>query len=197
MFLQNSNPKEREAMKAKLIAALLIISAFTLSAQDVDFNELTQPGPEHEMLAEYEGDWKIDYTMKAPSGDSTISYTGTTEIEMILGGRFQKWHSTGSLLGQEFESFTFIGFDRRTEEYSMYVIDTYGTYDTFMNGKFDEASNTVTFNGEFYFPGEQQMLPIQIVLTFLNESEMALDLLIKMPDQFEFTPHAHHKITRD
>ena len=63
-------------------------------------------------------------------GAPPMTFTGTSDAKMILGGRFLQINGSAQAAnpGMSSESLTVIGFDKRTGKYTMWGVDTDGTY---------------------------------------------------------------------
>jgi|GEM_PF-2293107 len=87
--------------------------------------EKTKPGPEHEELAKFSGDWIVEIQM---GGRDRIASAGGGTSYMTLENRFLwiGYHTRGR--NAEFKGSFQIGFDRRHEEYILIAMDNSGTY---------------------------------------------------------------------
>ncbi|HBS29331.1 MAG TPA: hypothetical protein DEB06_07740 [Phycisphaerales bacterium] len=89
---------------------------------------LAQPGPEHKVLERMAGEWKSRVTVSMMPGQPPDVSEGTSTTRMILGGRFLEIRNAGHLMGQPFEGLTILGFDRRSDLFTVVGYDTVGTY---------------------------------------------------------------------
>jgi len=90
--------------------------------------ELGAPGPEHARFESMVGTWDTQMTMWPEPGAEAVIVNGTTESELILGGRYLLQAMTiaeGYFAG---EAVNILGFDRRSGEYTLIGLDTVGTY---------------------------------------------------------------------
>jgi hypothetical protein len=131
------------------LIALVLVAAAAMPPQDaappadtadpmVEMMKLAQPGPEHEELMKYAGDWECDVTLTMAPGVEPIEQTASVTSRPILGGRFLELETTGEFMGQPFESLTILGFDRRHGLWTMVGFDTLGTYWVTAQGERDE-----------------------------------------------------------
>jgi hypothetical protein len=105
------------------------------------------PRAEHERLAQLAGRWEQEVRMWPEPGAQPMTFSGTAENRMILGGRFLVSEATfgeGEMRG---ESLTILGFDGRNEWYTAAGYDTWGTYHVAAQGGFDRARNAIVMNG--------------------------------------------------
>jgi hypothetical protein len=105
------------------------------------------PRAEHERLARLAGRWEQEIRMWPEPGAQPMTFTGTAENKMILGGRFLVSESTfgeGEMRG---EGLTILGFDGRNEWYTAAGYDTWGTYHVAAKGVFDAARDAIVMRG--------------------------------------------------
>jgi hypothetical protein len=141
-----------------LLACCLIISSVGTFAQDDNdaamnaWTEYMTPGEMHEMLASGVGEWNTKSTFwMNPGGDPMVS-EGTTTVEMILGGRYQKSTTTSEMMGMPFEGISITAFDNATKEFINMWIDNMGTGIMSSKGKYDEETKKVVLKGSFVDP---------------------------------------------
>ena len=116
---------------------------------------LAQPGPEHEELMRYAGDWVGEVSIGSSPGGPTLTQTSDSTCRAILGGRFLELRSAGEFMGQPFEALSYIGYDRRNEVWNLIGLDTLGTYWVTGSGK-REDDGVVRMHGRDKEPmGEQ------------------------------------------
>ncbi len=147
-----------------------------------------QPGPEHERLAGLVGEWDVElsYSM-GPDFSQTIRATST--VSSILGGRFivVDMKSPEMMMGMPIETKTIYGYDRRTGDYTILGLDTFGTYWVHGAGKGDVTTNPIVMPGSHVDPltgrNEQYEFILRIIDTNTNESE----IVFIAPDGQRFT----------
>ena len=142
-----------------LLACCLMIFSMRSFGQDSSGNAAMQawmaymtPGEMHQMLADAVGDWDTKSTFwMNPEGDPMVS-EGTTKIEMILGGRYQKSTTTSEMMGMPFEGISITAFDNATKEFINTWIDNMGTGMMIGRGKYDEATKKAVLKGTYVDP---------------------------------------------
>ena len=124
------------------------------------------PGPEHKVFEPSIGKWKTVVKAWMGPGDPMVS-EGSVESEWILGGRFIMSRYHGSMMGQPFEGFEVIGYDRKAGTYEGYWLDTTSTaFYPMTKGTWDEASKTLTFNVEWPNPMGTGTVPYKLATKF-------------------------------
>ena len=146
--------------KSFLIFPLLIFSANIIFAQieDAKSEEMSawmdymKPGPMHEFMATFSGDWKtINKYWMDPAGEPMVT-EGTSSTEMILGGRYQLSKHSGNVMGMPMEGMWIMGFDNVTQEFTAIWIDNMGTGTAIAKGKYDESTKTISMDGNMIDP---------------------------------------------
>ena len=149
-------------------AALLLASAAAVYDEERperDLSKLTQadkaeimqrhmavmgPGEEHGLLSKYEGAWDQTTRMWMTQGADPITVKGTSNAEMVLGGRFLMIRGKGKFMGMPNESLTMMGFDRRSGEFTIQAYDSSGTYSVGARGPLGEDGKTAVMHGTDY-----------------------------------------------
>lgn len=99
------------------------------------------PGDHHDVLAAKVGTWSAEIKhWMAPGAPPEVS-SATSEMTMILGGRYLLEHVEGTTMGMPFEAFGVTGYDNFLETYQTYWIDNFGT--GMMTGESTMKSDTV------------------------------------------------------
>lgn len=140
-------------------------------AMMAEMAKYAEPGPEHKVLEPSVGKWKsVSKSWYAP-GEPTVS-EGTAETQWILGGRFLLHKGVSTMMGQPFEGMEVIGYDRKTKEYNAYWIDNMGTAMYPMpNGKYDEATKTLTFKVNWPNPMGPGSVPYRMTTKFVSNDQ--------------------------
>jgi hypothetical protein len=121
-------------------------------AQQKAWMEYMTPGKYHEMMAKSVGEWKtVTKWWMDPSAEPMVS-EGTAVNEMIMGGRYLKSTHSGTMMGQPFEGIMIEGYDNTKKEFVSTWIDNMGTGIMFSTGKFDEPTQSLTFEGSMVDP---------------------------------------------
>jgi len=135
--------------------------------------EMMQPGDEHDLLADMEGEWESAATLWMP-GAPEFSTRMTSTSSLILGDRFLQQWTKGSFMGQPVESLTILGFDRRHGVYTMVGFDTMGTYYITASGKRDPDTGTILFEGRDEDLGGEQVYTFE--MAFNGDDEVVTTL---------------------
>lgn len=168
----------------RAIAGLLLIALSAVAQEEkksaeeamIDFYvEAARPVEEHKRLAELVGPWKVTTRLWFdPAGAPKVA-SGTGTGKMILGGRFLSLEADvkGDLPSQ---SLSILGFDRRTNEYTLVGYDTLGTYYITAAGKYDPAEKGVVLRGSYAQPPTNEQVQYRFVWTASSPKEHLLTL---------------------
>ena len=187
----------RSTMFPTLVAALCFAGAAAAqpnpSAEEIlKMLEATKPSAEHQELAALAGRWTQDITYSM--GGAPMKATGSVTNRMILGGRFLL--SEGSSVnppGWGFgegtvEVLNILGFDRRTQDFTIVGYDTMGTYYVTAAGK-KRDPHTIVMSGETLdeTPGSKESRQYDFVLKTIDADTYLIDINFKNPGQPDLT----------
>ena len=127
-----SQEKTSDADKAKIAA----------------YMELAKPGPEHKQLESLVGTWDEEIKIWMEPGKPPMTFKGTCQNRMILGGRFLVSEGKGGTGMMAFENMIIMGFDRRSKKFTTVGFDTEGTYYVAAAGPNDESRKAIVMYGE-------------------------------------------------
>jgi hypothetical protein len=136
--------------------------------------EMAKPVEEHKRLAELAGSWKVTTKLWFGPGEP-MSANGSGSGRMILGGRFLVLETdVKGALGSE--AMTLMGFDRRTNEYTMTSADTLGTYTITAAGRYDDAKKGIVLHGSYAQPPTGQEQKYWFLWTRPSDKEQVMAL---------------------
>ncbi|MFT7485523.1 MAG: hypothetical protein ACI9F9_001373 [Candidatus Paceibacteria bacterium] len=107
------------------------------------------PGAEHKKLAAHAGKWNVGGKMwMEPEGEPMAS-VGTSEIRMVLGGRFQIEEFNSEFMGQPFEGMLIQGYSNLHEQSFHIWIDNMSTWPSIAWGARGE-DGVIATEGKMY-----------------------------------------------
>ncbi|GEM_PF-276487 len=111
------------------------------------YKKLATPGEPHKLLARMAGSWdaKVKNWME-PNKPPTES-TGTSELKMLLGGRYLQEEFSGEMMKLPFSGIGITGYDNYRKKYVMVWLDSMGTGMYFCEGKASKDGKTITMKG--------------------------------------------------
>ncbi len=189
-------------MKRKLtlviIAVVLLFPVLLWSHEKVDttkqedltaeYQELAQPSEEHKLLELMAGKWVQTTKFWQKPGADPIAAPGTTVNKMVLGGRFleSEWeNSEGEMRGQ---GLNILGFDRRSNRYTLVGFDTWGTYYVTAEGTWDEATKTLTLQGEDEDPVRGFTQKYDFIIHLVDDDNYIIEVVFKNKELTEGLP---------
>lgn len=105
------------------------------------------PGDVHQMIAKSDGKWNAEISFYMNPDSPSVSQA-VCENKMILGGRYQQSTYKGNIQGMPFEGIGTLAYDNSRKLYVSTWIDNMGTGMMYLEGNFDQASNTLTMKGK-------------------------------------------------
>ena len=106
------------------------------------------PGAMHKMMADWCGEWKGESSMWMSPDSAAITGSSSMSTKMIFDGRYQEGTYEGNMMGMPFQGKMTMGYDNAKKEFVSSWIDNMGTGILFTSGTWDDASKTLTLQGE-------------------------------------------------
>ncbi len=146
------------------------------------------PGDMHKMLASWDGTWDGDITTWHAPGAPPEKSKGKAVNKMIMGGRYQESIHTGDMMGMPFEGKSTTAYDNAKKTFISTWIDNVGTGIMTTEGKWDEATKTLTQTGKCIDPsaGTDKMMDIRQVLRVIDDKNHVFEMYGPGPDGKEF-----------
>jgi len=184
--------KEINMKTLRLIASVLLAIGIASSAAiaqnktEADkakiaaYMEMAKHGPEHKQLESLVGTWDQEIKFFMEPGKPPMTFKGTCQNHMILGGRFLVSESKGGSGPMAFESMTIMGFDRRTGKFTTVGFDSEGTYYVAGAGPYDESRKAIVMYGEDVDPllGTQKY---DMVMRIISPTSYIKEVVFKDP----------------
>jgi hypothetical protein len=146
-------------------------------AMMAEMAKYADPGPEHKVLNSMVGKWKTVSKSWVGPGEPMVS-EGTAEGELIMGGRFLIMRNSGTMMGKPFNGMELLGFDRKEQIYTAIWIDDMGTAMYPMSdGKYDEATKTMTLKAEWPMPGAEEKGPYRLTTKTVDPNTHVFEMI--------------------
>jgi hypothetical protein len=129
-------------MRSTLLAGLCAFVLVALGVAPAAGQAPAKPGPEHEKLQKFEGDW--DATVSLGGGESKATCT----YKLGLGGFWLQSHFKADFGGMPFEGRSLTGYDPHKKKYVSTWADSMEPQLTVMEGKFADDGKSYTETGE-------------------------------------------------
>ncbi|MCL4547339.1 MAG: DUF1579 domain-containing protein [Bacteroidetes bacterium] len=171
-------------MKLRIITTAFVMmilfifsSAFAQQGDQAEmmkkWQEYMTPGPAQQSFAKMAGAWKAEVTIFDPSGKEMKS-DGTADYEMILGGRYLKSNFKGTMMGMPMEGMGLDAYDNATKEYISVWIDNFGTGVIYMKGKWEDATQTIVYQGSATDPMTGKDQPMKTVIKTVDDKHFQM-----------------------
>lgn len=179
-------------MKYLLLSATLLCLLFhhptqAQSAEDQAaqkaWMEYMTPGPQHQMLAKADGEWNYTMTAWMKPGAEPMKSTGTAVNKMILGGRYQESRATGTFMDQPFEGIGTLGYDNAKKMFVSTWVDNMGTGVMHLEGKWDDATKTITFTGNMLDPMTGKDCPVKETFQWMDDNTQKMEMYTTVDGQ--------------
>jgi hypothetical protein len=140
------------------------------------------PGSEHALLATKAGSWTATVTMWSAEGAPPQVTTGTSEMVMILGGRYLQDTTNSNFNGMPFEGHGLTAYDNLKKKFVSTWIDNMGTGIMTSEGTYDAATKTFTYLGTSPDPMTGKYVPMKGVEIMRSASQWTSEMYNKTKD---------------
>jgi hypothetical protein len=149
-----------------------------------DYMKMAQPGPEHERLKAFAGDWDADVKTWNPDGSAGAPSKGVMHAKMMLGDRFLVLHYEGQMdMGDGMKPFRGMGmgaYDRGKKKYVNVWVDEMST--GVMTTEGTAEGNVLTCEGTTTDPMSGQPMKVKEVMTDVDKDHHKYELHMSGPD---------------
>ncbi len=147
-----------------ILALTLSLTAFAEDRKSADprkeemmkkMQEYSTPTETHKTLASMAGKWTYSSKWWHSAESQPEESKGTSNMKMILGGRYLQQEVKGKAMGMPFEGLSLTGYDNLKERIDTLWIDSMSTGMMRGTGSVDATTKTITDSGEFTCPMEE------------------------------------------
>ncbi len=169
--------------KKIFIPAILFIIASGISFsqnnlnQEIEKIKSTQPAPEHNILLNFVGKYRVLISLFADQGAPQYG-KGESINKILMDGRYIEFETAIEMDSYPLIYKYIIGYDNIRKMYSLYSIDNVSTNQLISYGKLDRKARTITFNGQFQNMIDKSMNSFSIVFSLVSDSKFEIDLFI-------------------
>ncbi len=173
-------------MKKTLLVITLIFNFAFMSAQNQDpWTEYMTPSSIQKLLAEYEGDFKMEITMSMGEGKEPSIVNVESEHKMLLDGRFLEMKQKGTLMGMDYQSILTMGFNNTDKKFALTTITNMGTGTLSLCGEWDEKVKSATLFGELTNPVTKNTINVKQIVSFVDQDTILIESFDKEGDKPE------------
>jgi hypothetical protein len=148
--------------------------------------EAAKPGPEHERLNGYVGDWDADCSFNCPLDNSVQKTKGVMHIKPILGDRYIQLNYEGDMMLPDgkttmpFKGMGIGGYDKGKKKYTNVWMDEMST--SMMQTEGTADGNVLTLDGGFTDPTSGKQMKCKEVITETDSTHHKYELSMEGPD---------------
>ena len=169
-------------MRYSWVAALVVIgSCCSAWAQDDAGSDVAGPGPEHQVLKMDAGQWDAEITMNLPGMDQPLKSSGSESSRMV-GEYWVVSDLTYDFNGQQMGGHGTFGFDPESRRYVGFWHGSDVPYVMHMDGQYDEASKTMTYQFEGKDPTGAPVRG-KTVTRYIDDDHKTFELHFEMGEQ--------------
>ncbi len=138
-----------------------------------------QPGANHKLLSQMEGEWTAETTEMMPGAPEAKS-KGTMRSKVVLDGRFLHMEYDGKAHGQPYRGAGTMGYNNTDKRFESTWSDSMGTATSFMTGTADAAGKVFTMTGEHTNPASGKKETAKEVITITDSGHYTMDFFMSM-----------------
>jgi len=148
--------------------------------------EMAAPAADHERLTPFLGTFKAKVSLWMGPGDPMVS-TGSMTNTLVLGGRFVRQDyqgdpAPGPTPFPNFEGHGYWGFNKNTQKYEGFWIDTASTVMQHESGTVDGSGKVWTMTGEIVGPDGETSTK-RSVITLVDDDHHNMEMFFTKGDQ--------------
>ena len=156
------------------------------SAADMEaWQKSMTPGPEHQNLAKYVGDWTFTNKAWMAPGAPPMESTGTMHGESTYGGRYVVADWKGDMMGMPFEGRGVHAYDNVAKQYASTWYDNMSTGIWYSTGSCDDKG-VCTHSGDSWDPMSGKKMNLRSVVSWENATTFKMEMYGPAPDGKEF-----------
>ena len=145
--------------------------------------ELATPGAEHQRLAQMVGTWTNHYKMRWGPNEPWQEFDGTSEHELVLGGRYLQEDVSFEMMGMPMKGLQLLGYDRMSGEYTSLWADSMSTWWVEARGHV-RPDHVIEFKGTMRdVAGER---PYRMTVEHKGPDEVHMEMFDFIPPQGDF-----------
>ena len=168
-------------MKKMLLCCIALFTVLSTSAQDdaammKKWQDYATPGEMQAVLAKSEGNWDADISVWMGPGGEPMKNMATSEVKMIMGGRYQVANNKGSFGGMPYEGTSIIGYDNAKKIFQSSWIDNMGTGVMTMEGTYDPSTKTLSLTGKGYDPMAGKDMAMKQTFKFVDDKHQVIEM---------------------
>jgi hypothetical protein len=167
-------------MKRLLLITVILLPLYHAHAQSADqqkaWTDYMTPGEVHKILAKSDGTWNYEMSYWMAPGTTPMTSNGTAENKMVLGGRYQESVHKSNMGGMDFEGHGLLGYDNAKKTFQYTWIDNMGTGSILLEGKWDDATSSITLTGKGYDPITGKDIDMKEIIRVIDDNHQVVEM---------------------
>lgn len=131
------------------VLAAACVLANVAGAQEMP--EMPKPAKEHELLAQFAGDWEVEVKTAPAPGQEAIVCKGVEDAKMV-GGFWLVGHGDGDMMGMKMKSILTLGYSPEKKKYVGTFLSSCDSYMWKYEGEMDASGKKLTLRTEGPLP---------------------------------------------
>lgn len=171
----------KKVLQLVILVSVLLIPG-SLCAQDEmmqAWQEYMTPGAMHQMLAKSVGEWKTEMKMWMDPTQPPVTSEGTAICETLFDGRYFQTKHQATFMGMPFSGVDLSGYDNVKKKFFSTWIDNMGTGVMYLEGTYDEATQSTTFTGTMMDPMGKEV-QVREVFKHIDDDNMSFEMFNTM-----------------
>ncbi len=147
-----------------------------MAAMMAQAQKYTNPGPHHEQLKRWLGEWDAEVTLFM-GGKATEPTKGTSKSEWLMEGRWLKSDFEGSMMGMPMRIVSIMGYDNFKQSYVVTSVNSMDTIMIHQEGDMDPGGKALLMYGTLdeYLTGEHDKM-VKTVFRFPSDDEIVMEV---------------------
>lgn len=171
--------KARDFLLAISLTSTLVLVGARL--QEASVRPSANVQPERALLRRLVGEWDVKSIYKIPE-EGSFEETARETVELCCGDKWLLVHQQGKVLGAPFESHTILGFDPGKGRYVSVRVDSQLPTLQLAEGRWDEASSTLSMFAEVTDGRSGRKIPTRSVTRIVDEDHRVLEVSVPGAD---------------
>lgn len=152
-------------------------------AMEEAWEKAGQPGANHKLLSQFEGEWQAEAKEFMPGGGTPESTKGGLRCKMMFGGRYLHMEFEGKMHEKAYHGAGLMGYNNTDKKFETTWADSMNTALSVMSGTADAAGKVITLTGQCTDPTTNQKIAQREVWTITDKDHFRMDFYMTMGGQ--------------
>lgn len=134
------------------------------------------PGDAQKKLETWAGTWENKVKMWMAPGAPPQESAGTSEMKMVMGGRYLEQKHEGTFMNMPFSGLGYTGYDNFLKKYISTWVDNMGTGIMVTTGTADKSGKVITSYGTVPDPVKKKTTKVKTVAKLVDNDHMTYEM---------------------